>query len=186
MAIEHTILNILEKLQKEDLIHLPPSKDFKDYRSEDSTQGIPPHMCFRFTTDGIDKINSTYPKNAKKTIGKFRYRYFCLFELYTYDTHDENPHDGYTLDLTFPIPDSEDSLDKERKEAFGKIRKVFPERSWARSYSGASWHHFHIAEISTEELKKSPEGFDKALEKFVEEAAKKAVEMSDKLSALSI
>lgn len=181
MGIERTILNTLDKLQKEGKITFAQTKDFKDYRSEDSSQGIPPHMCFRFTTKEIDKINSTFPKEAKKTIGKFRYRYFCLFELYTWDTHDEIPHDGFTLDLTFPVPDVKDSLDKERTNAFNKIKAVFPDRPWARSYSGASWHHFHVAETHTEDLKKSPLGFDKALEQFTEEAVEKAVEMSKKL-----
>lgn len=64
-----------------------------------------------------------YPNQDKKVIGKFRFRYFCLFELYTFDTHDEQSHEGYTIDLTFPIPDEDDELTPIRTEAFNRIKK---------------------------------------------------------------
>lgn len=183
MSVEDTIKLVLDEYKGKGLIAYPSLvKDFIDYRTEDSSQGIPPHMCYRFTTPEIDALNNTFPTDSRKSLGKFRFRYFALFEIYTYDTHEIEAHEGITLDLTFPVPEVPDSISTIRDSAFNKINAVFTDRAWARPYSGANWHHFHINEVHKDDLAKDPEGFDKALEKFLREALDEAISLSKKIN----
>ncbi len=183
MCTEDIIQSEIDKFLEKKEISVPKKKnDFIDYRSEDSTQGVPPHLCVRFSTPEIDAINKNYPAKDKKVIGKFRFRYFCLFELYTFDTHDEQSHEGYTIDLTFPIPDEDDVLTPIRTEAFNRIKKVFVDRPWARPYSGANWHHLRVFEISEKSMKEDPRGFEVALREFLDKGIQTAIDLSKKLN----
>lgn len=182
MYTEEIIEAVLDEFKAAGKISFPKQKkDFIDLRSEDSSQNIPPHLCYRFTTPQIDALNNTYPEEQKKLLGKFRFRYFCLFELYTYNTHEIEAHEGFTLDLTFPVPDEDDNLTPIRTAAWNKIKDVFTERGWARPYSGANWHHFKIAEQSEVLLKNNPKGYDEALREFIISSINSAIELSNKV-----
>lgn len=183
MCTEDIIQSEIDKFLAKKEISVPKKKnDFIDYRSEDSTHGVPPHLCVRFSTPEIDAINKNYPNQDKKVIGKFRFRYFCLFELYTFDTHDEQSHEGYTIDLTFPIPDEDDELTPIRTEAFNRIKKVFVDRPWARPYSGANWHHLRVFEASEKSMKEDPRGYEVALREFLDKGIQTAIDLSKKLN----
>lgn len=182
MYTEDIIEAVIGKFKDAGKISFPKRKnDFIDLRSEDSSQDVPPHVCYRFTTPEIDAINATYPEEQKKPLGKFRFRFLCLFELYTYNTHDTVPHEGFTLDLTFPVPEEDDELTPIRTKAFDKVGKVFTERSWARPYSGALWHHFKILENSERALREDPRGYEVALTEYLNNAIELAISLSKKI-----
>ena len=90
--------------------------------------------------------------------------------------------EGYTIDLTFPIPDEDDELTSIRTEAFNRIKKVFVDRPWARPYSGANWHHLRVFEVSEKSMREDPRGFEVALREFLDKGIQTAIDLSKKLN----
>ena len=54
MCTEDIIQSEIDKFLEKKEISVPKKKnDFIDYRSEDSTQGVPLHLCVRFSTRAL-------------------------------------------------------------------------------------------------------------------------------------